>query len=90
MYQAIDDGQFFFFDNPINRYAIGDRTPGLVRDARGEIDIYMTRDRPAGARAANWLPTPPSGRFGIVFRAYLPRAELLDGLYTLPALERMG
>lgn len=90
MYQATDDGQFFFFDNPINRYAIGDRTPGLVRDPRGGIDIYMTRDRPAGARAANWLPTPPSGRFGIVFRAYLPRAELLDGLYALPALERLG
>ena len=86
MYQATPDGQFYFFDNPINRYAIGDRTPGLSRDASGGLSIWMTRTDPGPARRANWLPTPPSGNFGIVFRAYLPKEQLLDGIYSLPAL----
>jgi len=89
MYQARPDGQFFFFDNPINRYAIGDRTPGLRRSADGGLDIWMTRTDPGPARRANWLPTPPSGDFGVVFRAYLPKAELLDGQYHLPSLRPM-
>ena len=86
MYQARPDGQFFFFNNPINRYAIGDRTPGLSRTAGGGLDIWMTRNDPGPDRRANWLPTPPTGNFGVVFRAYLPKAELLDGEYHLPAL----
>lgn len=86
MYQATPDGQFYFFDNPINRYAIGDRTPGLKRGQGGALDIWMTRTDPGPDRRANWLPTPPSGAFGVVFRAYLPKADLLDGVYSLPGL----
>ena len=88
MYRATADGQFYFFDNPIDRYAIGDRTPGLVRDAQGGLEIWMTREDPGAARRANWLPTPQQGPFGVVFRAYLPQASLLDGGYALPALQK--
>lgn len=90
MYQATDDGQFFFFDNPIDRYAIGDRTPGLQRDTDGSVSIWMTRTDPGSTLKSNWLPTPMTGNFGVVFRAYLPRAELLDGAYALPALKALS
>jgi hypothetical protein len=89
MYRMTPEGQFYFFDNPINRYAIGDRTPGLVRGADGSLDIWMSRQRPSGARAANWLPTPQEGPFGVVFRAYLPQAAFLDGEYSLPPLQQV-
>lgn len=87
MYRMTPEGQFYFFDNPIARYAIGDRTAGLRRGPEGGIDIWMSRGDPGGARRANWLPTPPDGPFGVVLRAYLPRAELLEGQYFLPPVQ---
>ncbi len=86
-YEKTPAGQFYFFNNPINRYAIGDRTPGLAYGADGSLEIYMSRTRPpAGPRRANWLPSPPQGPLSLVFRAYLPKPELLEGRYSLPAI----
>lgn len=89
MYRMTPEGQYFFFDNPIDRYAIGDRTAGLKRGADGGIDIWMARTDPGPERRANWLPTPAEGPFGVVFRAYLPKPALIEGAYRLPPLERI-
>jgi hypothetical protein len=90
MYEPTPEGQFFLTGNPINRYAIGDRTPGLVRGPNGEVEIWISRDDPGGARSANWLPAPAQGPFRLSLRAYLPRPELLDGRYRLPPLEAVA
>jgi hypothetical protein len=87
MYQPTTDGQFFFFDNPINRYAIGDRTKGLRYEADGSLDIWISRNDPGTDRQSNWLPAPPTEKFAVIFRAYLPNAEFLDGSYLLPYLK---
>lgn len=88
LYRATPEGQFFFAENPIRRYAIGDRTPGLVRGADGSLDILIAADDPGEGQRANWLPAPAAEPYGLFFRAYLPRAELLDGGFHLPRLER--
>ncbi len=85
-YAQTPAGQFFFFPNPINRYAIGDRTKGLRYGTDGSLEIVISRTNPGGTRAANWLPAPPMAPLGLFFRAYLPKPELLDGRYSLPAL----
>ncbi len=85
-YERTDGGGFYFFNNPINRYAIGDRTPGLKYGADGSLEIYIQRNDPGGAKSSNWLPAPPSKPLVLSMRFYLPRAQLLDGLYTMPAL----
>lgn len=85
LYEATDDGQFFFTDNPLNRYAIGDRTEGLATNADGSLDIWIGHEDPGGDRSANWLPAP-AGPFALFMRAYLPKPELLDGQYRLPAV----
>jgi hypothetical protein len=90
MYEATPQGQFFLTENALSRYAIGDRTPGLVRDAAGGLDIWIGREDPGGARSSNWLPAPAQGPFALTLRAYLPKAELLDGRYRLPALSALG
>eukprot|EP01035_Chromulina_nebulosa_P016229 gene16229-21508_t len=41
LYEATQDGQFFFADNPLGRYAIGDRSPGLRTNADGSLDIWI-------------------------------------------------
>lgn len=88
MYQVTADGQYFFVDNSIDRYAIGDRTPGIKRGKDGSLDIWISRSDPGGERTANWLPAPPTEKFGIMLRAYVPRPELLEGRYLLPPLVR--
>jgi len=74
-------------DNPINRYAIGDRTSSLHYHPDGSLTLHIQHAMPPEAAArANWLPAPP-GPFYLCLRAYIPRPPLLDGSYTLPAIE---
>ena len=56
MYELMDDGRLFFTANPINRYAIGDRTSGLRKNADGSIDILIQHEPPGGDKELNWLP----------------------------------
>ncbi|MBM3643997.1 MAG: DUF1254 domain-containing protein [Alphaproteobacteria bacterium] len=89
MYEVTPEGRAFFVDNPIQRYAIGDRTRGLVRGPDGSLEIALQAERPA-AGESNWLPTPASGPMRITMRLYEPEAAALDGRYTLPAVRRVG
>ncbi|WP_425994126.1 DUF1254 domain-containing protein [Caulobacter sp. DWR1-3-2b1] len=88
MYEATADGQFFFTDNPIKRYAIGDRTKGLKRNTDGTLDIWIGRTDPGGERSANWLPAPKAGPFSLTLRTYLPRAELLGGQFRFAPIKK--
>ena len=82
--------EFYLVENPIGRYSIGDRTPGLVTGEGGSITIRMQRDRPDDeAAAANWLPTPEGG-FRPLLRVYQPRAEVLDGTFRMPPITRIA
>lgn len=81
-----DSRDYMLVDNPIDRYAIGDRTPGLRHDADGGLTLHIAHAAPADATARdNWLPAPAGG-FYLCLRAYMPRPELLDGRYQLPAV----
>jgi hypothetical protein len=87
-----DSRDYMLVGNPIDRYAIGDRTPGLRHDADGGLTLHIRHARPEGegeTAQANWLPAP-EGDFYLCLRAYVPREEMLDGRYALPALVRTG
>jgi hypothetical protein len=86
MYEAMPDGQYFLASNPLGRYAIGDRTRGLVRNPNGGLDIWIGRNDPGDGRRANWLPAPATGPFALTLRAYWPERDLLDGNYRLPPI----
>jgi len=87
MYEVTADGRAFFTDNPIGRYAIGDRTQGLKKAPDGSLTLYLQRDRPDDDRAANWLPAP-AGPMRLVLRAYEPEPSLIDGTYRVPGVRR--
>ena len=89
MYQAEPDGRYFLVQNPINRFSIGDRTRGLVKNADGSIDIAIQRDAPEGALAANWLPAA-AGPMRMSLRAYLPKKELRDRSWRVPPVKRLA
>ncbi len=74
----------FFYDNPLNRYSLGDRTPGLKRNADG-LTITIGGSQPADI--SNWLPAP-TGRYGLGLRIYEGRQDVVDAIWFPPALKR--
>lgn len=87
IYERTAEGRLYFHANALDRHALGDRSPGLVRNPDGSIDILLQHDAPAGDRG-NWLPAPP-GHFELTLRAYLPRQEVRDGRWSPPALNAL-
>jgi len=78
---------FYLVANPIDRYSIGDRTPGLVYASDGSLTLTLQHEPPTAAdEIANWLPTP-SGDFRPLIRMYRPQAAVLEGSYQLPPIE---
>jgi hypothetical protein len=86
MYETTPQGQYFLTENPLHRYAIGDRTKGMRRNPDGSLDIWIARKDPGSGRTENWLPAPASGPFSLSMRAYLPKSEFLAGAYQLPPI----
>ena len=89
MYERTPDGQSFFTENALKRYAIGNRTPGLKTNDDGTLDIFVGHDDPGPERQSNWLPAP-AGPFTMTLRAYLPGRSLLNGDYRLPPMMAAG
>jgi hypothetical protein len=75
----------FLVANPINRYSIGDRTPGLKKGADGSLEIYLQAENPGKDKESNWLPTP-KGPFFFAARFYGPKDNALRGEWSLPPL----
>ena len=78
----------FFIDNPINRYALGDRDK-LVFNADGSLDLLIQAEPPAPAQHSNWLPVKAGATFLLNARFYWPKASALDGSWGMPAVERI-
>jgi hypothetical protein len=70
--------------NPISRYSIGDRTPGLRYEDDGSLVIRLQASPPE--RECNWLPAPPGDLFYVVLRLYQPQAEHLDFRFDYPPI----
>ena len=79
-----DDG--FLVNNPINRYAIGDRD-NLNFNEDGSLDILIQHAAPSSTD--NWLPAP-EGDFHLTLRLYLPGNEAIDGRWQIPSVERVS
>ena len=76
---------FYLVANPIGRYSIGDRTPGLRRGSDGSLTIVIQHEPPADT--SNWLPAP-AAPFRPIMRLYQPKAAVLDGTYQLPPIRK--
>jgi hypothetical protein len=73
--------------NRLNRYAIGDRTPGLEWQQDGGLSIVLQHADPIGS-IANWLPAP-AGPFHLMMRLYWPQRAVLEGRWHPPPIERI-
>lgn len=81
------DGQRqLLVDNPLKRYALGDRSAELRYDADGGLTLFIQHDAPKEALRSNWLPAP-QGPFNLILRLYLPKQSALNGDYQPPAIK---
>jgi hypothetical protein len=69
-------GDRYLVDNPIRRYAIGDRNP-LRYNADGSLDLYLAKESPGKDRESNWLPTGGDD-FNLTLRIYIPTSAFLE------------
>lgn len=85
------DQQFFFVDNPLNRYTLSARDE-LVTNPDGSVDLYLQHEHPGPEKESNWLPAP-TGRFIPMLRLYWPKdtpPSILDATWEIPALRRVA
>ncbi|MGS2810468.1 DUF1254 domain-containing protein [Nocardia sp. MW-W600-9] len=83
-----DVPNYYLVENPIGRYSIGDRTPGIRYEDDGSLIITISHDEPTEETArANWLPAP-AGDFRPILRMYEPSSAILDQTYLVPAVVR--
>jgi hypothetical protein len=83
----IDDGSFV--ENPIKRYTLGDRTPGIMTNSDGSFDVYLQHEAPSDAeQQANWLPSPVGG-FYLNLRLYGPDDSLQTGKWKPPVVRSL-
>ncbi|MEU8782477.1 DUF1254 domain-containing protein [Streptomyces sp. NPDC048637] len=78
----------FFVDNPINRYAIGDRD-ALQFHSDGSLTLLIQHSSPGEPLESNWLPAPEDS-FNVMLRTFWPRPEVLERTWHTPALCRVG
>lgn len=82
------DATGFFYDNPLNRYAIGDRNPLIINDD-GSVDIYIQNEDPGKGKKNNWLPAPKA-QFNLMLRVYWPKEEMVTGKWKVPGVKKQS
>lgn len=82
------DGEYFFVDNPLNRYTLSPRNDPQYNED-GSLDLYIQKDSPGKQKESNWLPAP-SGKFVLMMRLYWPQEtapSIIDGTWVPPAVK---
>lgn len=82
-YRREPDGRQFFAKNALGRYSIGSQTVGVTAAMDGQTAILIGPSPDPALPDSHWLPTA-AGPMTLVFRAYRPRAELIEGRWPLP------
>ncbi len=81
------DDDAYLVANPINRYALGDRSR-LAFDADRGLTLYIQSDSPGKDKESNWLPAPKDAEFKLALRLYAPKKEVADGTWAPPPVKR--
>jgi hypothetical protein len=77
---------YLFYDHPLRRYAIGDRTDGLRLQDDGSLCLDIGHHAPD--QVHNWLPAPAEP-FYLTLRLYLPGPSHLEQTCVYPEIEAL-
>jgi len=84
------DSNYFFVDNPLNRYSISARQ-NLKTNPDGSTNLYIQKDSPGADKESNWLPAPP-GDFILMMRLYWPSEtspSIINGSWKIPPVKKV-
>jgi hypothetical protein len=85
-----DSPDYYLIDNPLSRYWLGSRSPGLRRGRDGPVRILLQSEPPADEDEwANWLPAA-AGDFRPTLRIDHPVGYVLDDAFAPPPIRRVG
>jgi hypothetical protein len=82
------DADGYFMQNTLKRQALGNRDKP-VNNTDGSLDLYIQSDTPGADKEANWLPLAKVP-FTLMLRLYAPGADVLDGSWTPPPVEKVN
>lgn len=85
------DANYFFVENPINRYSISARQH-LKPNADGSVDLLIQNESPGADKESNWLPAPKD-KFILMMRLYWPSEKdpsILDGSWVIPKVQAVN
>ena len=85
------DSQYYFVNNPLNRYSISPRQ-NLKTNPDGSTDLYLQKDSPGPDKESNWLPAP-TGKFILMLRMYWPNEgspSIINGSWKIPAVKKVA
>jgi hypothetical protein len=74
--------------NQINRYSIGDRTPGIKKNSDGGTTFYFQNESPGPDKESNWLPTG-SGAWFPILRMYIPHPDVVNAEWECPPITKV-
>src|SRR5262249_15753937 len=83
------DGDYFFVDNPLNKYTVSPRNE-LKYNADASLDLYIHTESPGKEKESNWLPAPKD-KFILMMRLYWPKEaapSIIDGTWKPPGVKR--
>ena len=87
MYNA----DYFFVDNPLNRYTLSPRDHVGDQSRRFDRSLHPGR-LPWRGQGSNWLPAPKD-RFTLMLRLYWPngtKPSILDGTWHIPPVKEVA
>ena len=80
--------EHLFEPNALNRYSLGTKSKSLKYNPDGSLTLYFQNKSPGADKESNWVPAP-ADEFSLYIRAYWPKAEILEGKWTPPAVEKV-
>lgn len=69
--------------NDLERYNLNTHSP-LTYNQEGSLVLTVGAQPAPGVPEANWIPARDGQPFSLTFRAYVPRATVLDGTWAPP------
>lgn len=67
-------------------YCISSLNPMYKKESDGSLILYIQAKYPGSDKESNWLQSPKRKGFSLVFRAYLPGADIINKSWGIPGL----
>jgi hypothetical protein len=83
------DADYFFVDNPLNRYTVSSRF-NFNYNKDGSLDLHIQNKPPGKDKDPNWLPAP-EGKFILMMRLYWPQEtppSIIAGSWKIPGVKK--